>query len=185
MNTPTSSPTLKQLWTRLAFFISVVGALGSLYLSLEMGLKACPLCFYQRAFIMAAAAVLGFGLFLPNLPSAALSPLALASAVAGFGIALWHTYLDAIGVLECPVGITGVLVAPRESLLVFVLLVACLLVDLFHQRVYVVQGLGAVLLGVVFASTCIRATPKPPEPQRPYREDEKLDGCRKPYKAPA
>lgn len=174
MATPTSSPpaTLKLLWTRLAFFISVVGVVGSLYLSLEMNLRACPLCYYQRAFMMAAAAVLGFGLFLPGVPSAALAPLALASAVGGASVALWHTYLDAVGVLECPAGVTG-LVVPRESLIVFSLLVVFLVVDLFHQRVYVMQGLAAILLGVVFAVTCIRAASDPPSPTGP------IDGCRK------
>ena len=169
---PPTPPTLKLLWTRLAFFVSVVGVVGSLYLSLDMNLKACPLCYYQRTFIMAVAAVLGFGLFLPGVPNAALSPLTLASAVGGAGIAVRHTYLDAIGVLECPPGVTG-LTAPAESLIVFGLLVAFLVIDLFHQRVYVVQGVAAMLLGVVFATTCIRAASDPPSPTGP------IDGCRK------
>lgn len=174
----------KILWLRGALFVSVVGVVGSLYLSLQMDLKACPLCLYQRAFLMAVAAILGLGLALPGVPSAGLTPLALASAVAGGGIATFHTYLDAAGILECPAGITSVLVAPQESLIVFGLVVILLFGDLFHQRAYVMQGMGAVLLGVVFTSTCIRATPPVPTPTSPYDSAKKLDGCRKVYKAP-
>lgn len=168
-------PDIKLLWTRLAFFVSVVGVVGSLYLSLQMELKACPLCFYQRAFIMAVAAILGFGLSMPGVPRAALAPLALAPALAGGFVAAWHTYKVVDGTLECPPGITGVLLAPHDSLVVYGLLAILLLVDLFHQRTYVMHGLGAILIGYVFASTCIRATP--PEMTKPAPAP--LDGCRK------
>ena len=170
-----TAPDLKTLWPRLALAFAVVGVLGSLYLSLGMELKACPLCFYQRAFIMAAAAILVFGLFMEDIPNAVLAPLALAPASAGACVAVWHTYLDWNGTLECPLGVTGVLVVPRESLIIYVALLAFLLIDLFHQRRYVLQGLGALLLGFVFASTSIRATP--PAPTQPAPAP--LDGCRK------
>ncbi len=177
-----SAPDLKTLWPRLALFVSVVGVVGSLYLSLQLDLKACPLCFYQRAFIMSVAAILGIGLFLPGVPAAALTPLALAPAVAGGGVAALHTYLVWTGVLECPVGATRVLVAPQESLIVFATLLILLAVDLFHQGRYAMQGIGAMLLGYVFYSTCIKATPEPPTPTAPYKTDMKdLDGCRKVY----
>ncbi len=166
---------LKVLWTRGALFFAVVGVLGSLHLSLSMELKACPLCFYQRAFMMATAGVLAFGMFLPGMPSAAQAVLALVPALAGAGIALWHTYLDWAGVLECPKGITGVLVAPQESLIIFALVTLCLLGDLILQGKYVLQGIGAILLGIVFCTTSIRATPaKMTEPA-----PAPLDGCRK------
>src|SRR6266852_4543930 len=112
---------IKVLATYLAFFASVVGVVGSLYLSLGMDLKACPLCFYQRAFIMAVAGILGFGLFMPDLPRGALAP-----AMAGGCVAAWHTYLVANGTLECPAGVTQFLLAPHESLVVYVLLMAIL-----------------------------------------------------------
>lgn len=176
--TPPPPPDLRMLWTRLAFFVSVVGVVGSLYLSLQMDLKACPLCFYQRAFIMSVAAVLGFGLFLPGVPNAALTPLALAPAVAGGGVAVLHTYLDWTGVLECPNGVTRVLVAPQESLIVYAILVVLLAIDLFHQRRYVTQGIAAILVGYVFYTTCIEATPPSPTPSEAYKVNPP-DGCRK------
>ena len=48
-------------WLWAATGLALVGTAGSLYLSLGMGLKACPLCFYQRTFVMAALAVLLVG----------------------------------------------------------------------------------------------------------------------------
>jgi hypothetical protein len=169
-------PDLKILWIRLALFVSVIGVLGSLHLSLNMGLKACPLCYYQRAFIMAAAGLLAFGMFLPGMPTAAVSVLALIPASAGFCIAVEHVRLELIGSLECPLGISGFLIAPQESLIIFATVVAALVGDLLHRKVYVMQGLGALLLGLVFCTTGIRSTSAPP----PEPPDSELKGCRKP-----
>lgn len=168
-------PELISLWTRCALFVAVVGVLGSLHLSLGMNLRACPLCFYQRAFMMAAAGALAFGTFLPGMPLAAQTVLALPSAVGGLGIAGWHTWLEWDRKLECPAGITGVLSAPGESMVVFGLLVALLAGDLLHQRKYVMQGVGAILLGVVFCTTSVRGVPDRPTDPHPAP----LDGCRK------
>jgi hypothetical protein len=177
---PAPAPDLKILWTRLAFFVSVIGVVGSLYLSLGMDLKACPLCFYQRAFMMAIAAIFAIGLFMPDVPAAALTPLALAPATAGGWIAIMHTYLVANGTLECPAGVTHFLLAPHESLLIFAIVMVLLLVDLFHQRRYVMRGIAAILIGFVLASTSLKATPPSPAPAVPYAPDS-LDGCRKVY----
>ena len=163
-------------------FIAVVGVLGSLHLSLSMDLKACPVCYYQRAFMMSVAAILTFGLFLPGVPTAAQTVFALAPAFAGTAIATLHTYLVTSGDMECPAGITDMLVAPAESLLVYVMLMVCLLGDLFHQRKYVMQGLGAMLLGFVFYTTCTRAVPKMDPPTAPYDSSKALDTCRKAYR---
>jgi disulfide bond formation protein DsbB len=46
----------------LALLVAAAAAAGSLYLSLEMGLKACALCFYQRAFAFGLVGVLLTGL---------------------------------------------------------------------------------------------------------------------------
>jgi disulfide bond formation protein DsbB len=57
-NTQTASSTNAFRFAVAALAVSAVGTVGSLYLSLGMGLKACPLCFYQRTFMMSTAAVL-------------------------------------------------------------------------------------------------------------------------------
>lgn len=163
----------RDLWTRGALFVAFLGVVGSLYLSLVMDLKACPLCFYQRAFMMAVAGSLAFGLFV-HVPPATQSVLNLPAASGGGAIALWHSYLDWTGKLECPTGITGFLTAPQESLLVFVLVAALLFGELLHQRKFLIQGIAAVLIGIVFCITCVDGVHKDPiSPTGP------IDGCRK------
>src|SRR5260370_8662109 len=49
-------------WVWAALLVALIALAGSLWLSMGMGLKACPLCFYQRTFVMAPVAVLVFGL---------------------------------------------------------------------------------------------------------------------------
>ena len=183
--TPPDAPSTS-LWIPLALFASTIGVVGSLYLSIALDLKACPLCFYQRAFMMAAAMILFFGMALRGVPYAVLTPLALGSTVAGGGIAAFHVYLDGKGILECPIGATGFLVAPQESFVVYVFLLAFLLCDLFQERRFVPQGLGAILIGGVFAYACLHpaVTPPSPNPTAPYPTDKKLDGCRKVFRAP-
>ena len=45
----------------IALLLSAGAAAGSLYLSLDMQLKACTLCFYQRAFAFGLVGVLASG----------------------------------------------------------------------------------------------------------------------------
>jgi disulfide bond formation protein DsbB len=52
----------RSTWAIVALAFSLVGTAGSLSLSLGLGLKACPLCFYQRTFMMSTFAVLALGL---------------------------------------------------------------------------------------------------------------------------
>src|SRR5438105_3179089 len=74
----------------LPLLVAVFALAGSLWLSVGMGLKACPLCFYQRTFIMGVVAVLGVGMLTGERHRAVLNLLALPSVVAGFGVAAFH-----------------------------------------------------------------------------------------------
>ena len=177
---PTPAPDLKILWICAALFIAIIGVLGSLHLSITCGLQACPLCYYQRAFMMAAAGILLFAMFLPGVPSSAVSVLALAPATAGLCIAANHVQAEWTGVLECPKGITGALPVPQESLIVFVLLVSTLIGDLLHRRTYLMQGAGAILLGYLFSTMCMNSVQRMDPPTRAYEKAEP-DGCRKPF----
>jgi disulfide bond formation protein DsbB len=47
------------VWPSLAVAVLALG--GSIWLSVGMNLKACPLCLYQRTFVMGVVAVLGVG----------------------------------------------------------------------------------------------------------------------------
>src|SRR5438045_1145032 len=111
---------MKLAMTALA--VAVAGTMGSLFLTLGMGLKACPLCFYQRTFIMAAAAVLGIGLIVDRARAATHCLLILPLAIGGLGVAAFHQYLVITDVLECPKAILGLGTAPAQSLVVFVAL---------------------------------------------------------------
>jgi disulfide bond formation protein DsbB len=139
------------LW--LAMFVGLAALAGSLYLSIGMGLKACPLCYYQRTFLMSAVAVLVMGMFIRDLRPSALSALALPLSAAGLFIAGWHEYLEVSGVLECPAGVLGVGTAPQQSLAALLLLTVLLGLDLIRQRVAVAVLVGLVLGGfLAFAS---------------------------------
>lgn len=84
-------------WAIIAVALAAIGTLGSLYLSLGMGLKACPLCFYKRTFIMSAVAVLSVGLLVDRSRADLLCLLCLPLSVAGLGVAAFHEYLSVRG----------------------------------------------------------------------------------------
>jgi disulfide bond formation protein DsbB len=154
----------------IALVVAVLGLAGSLYLSLGLQLKACPLCFYQRTFMMSLVAVLGIGLMSDLGRSGRLGLLAFPLAVAGLGVALFHVYLEMVGRLECPMGVLAFGTAPRQSAMVFSLLAVLLLADVRAnpeaRRRWPLQ-LGSVLLGGVLAYfSCISNPPS----QRPAPE---------------
>jgi len=177
------APTLK--WTIAAPIIALTGVGGSVWLSVDMGLKACPLCFYQRAFVMAVA-----GAFLAALLSAARNSalphvLALPAAVAGLGVAVFHVWLEVSGTLECPHGVFGLGTAPQQSLAIFVLLLIPQAIAAFRQRRSGDFGALAIVTAVVFGGLlCVAAIksspPLPPAPNRPY--DTPPVVCRPPFR---
>lgn len=168
------------LWLWASMFVSLAALAGSLYLSLGMNLNACPLCFYQRTFVMGVVGVLAVGFFLSDLRPHALSLLVLPMAVGAAAIAGYHCYLEYTGFLECPKGILGVGSAPQQSLVILVVLVALLLLDLCGRR----SSLGivaAMVLGGLFAFSGIKSTPKSPPPSQAYLLPIDEDGCRRPF----
>lgn len=167
--------------TWAALVVAVAGLSGSLFLSLGMYLKACPLCFYQRTFMMSLAAVLGMGLLLGV---ARLGLLTLPLAIAGLGIALLHVGMEIGGKLECPAGLLGVGTAPKQSLALFVLLTVLLTLDVLRGPEAGTSSwfipIGAVVLGALLAVASCIANPSPPAaPSKPY--DKPPDICRPPY----
>src|SRR5262245_43046662 len=111
-------------WIWLALVWSLAGLGGSLYLSLGMHLKACPLCFYQRTFMISLCVGLLIGL---ALKTKFLSLLALPLATGGFGVAGFHVFLEHFGFLECPLGILEAGSAPQQSLALFAVVFGSLL----------------------------------------------------------
>src|SRR5437870_98945 len=84
-------------WAWACLAAALATAAGSLYLSLGLNLRACPLCFYQRAFALSLVGVLGAGLLTGR---GRLGPLAFPLAIAGLGVALFHVNLEIASALE-------------------------------------------------------------------------------------
>ncbi len=174
----------------VALALAFVGTCGSVLLSVGMGLKACPLCFYQRSFAMSVLAVLLIGILADRARPALSSLIALPLAVAGLGVAAFHEYLVWSGVLECPLGLLGMGTAPVQSLALFGLLTAALAAGVFsrpREGLRPLLTIGAVALGLVLAwSSIISSPPLPPPPTKPYDPvTQPLDMCRPPFQGPA
>jgi hypothetical protein len=164
----------------LATVTAAATVLGSLALSLVLELRACPLCFYQRSFAMAALGALILGLMVP-VPGARSSAVATAllCAAAGLGVAAFHVSLEAREILECPGGVFGIGSAPVQSLAAFVLLL-CLLACVRHPGSTGRASLAALLLGALFAAASIVSSPPlPAAPNAAYPSPP--DICRPPY----
>jgi hypothetical protein len=165
-------------WQFVALLLAFAGVAGSLYLSIGMGLKACPLCFYQRSFVMAVAAVLLIGSFL-HLRQDALCVLVLPLAVSGLGVAVFHVYIEFAGKLECPRGIFALGTAPQQSFALLALLFAAVLGGALTLRKSSLIA-GGILLGAALAAASIWSSPPMPSaPSQPYAEP--LTICRPPF----
>jgi disulfide bond formation protein DsbB len=169
----------------VALLVALVGSIGSVWLSVGLGLKACPLCFYQRTAVFLALGTLLLGLVANGtLTRGVAAWLTLPACVLGLGVAAFHVYLETSGALECPKGIAELGTAPMQSLALFVLLLPPVLLSAFRAIDVGVGRLGlAALLGVVFAYASIKsAPPLPPVPKAAYADA--LVICRPPFKAP-
>jgi disulfide bond formation protein DsbB len=173
-------------WVWAALVVAATGLGGSLYLSWGMGLKACPLCFYQRTFLMSLVAVLGVGLAAGTAQPGRLGLLTLPLATAGLGVALFHVWLVVSDKLECPQGILGLGTAPGQSLAVYLLLFALLLADVLlgkpsGPRTWLVLASVLVLGGLLAVASCTSNPPMPPPPPTPYAGPPEV--CRPPSQA--
>lgn len=175
----------------IAIAIAVIGTVGSVYLSMGLGLKACPLCFYQRSFVMAALAVLALGRFLERLRPGLICLLSVPLAWAGLGVAAFHEYLVLSSVLECPPALFGIGTAPAQSLAVFIALAIAVTGGAWCGRQESPRQRSctlfvAVMLGAVMEGACVKsAPPLPPVPAAAYDPvKQPLDTCRRPFIAP-
>jgi disulfide bond formation protein DsbB len=186
--TDDGAPRPNAWWAWAALAVAVAGLAGSLALSWWFGLKACPLCFYQRSFMMALVAVLGVGLPAGAARPGRLGLLALPLAVAGLGVASFHVWLEVSGKLECPLGMLEWGTVPRQSLATFALLSVLLLGDAVQGVLpapggWAALGAGALVGGLLAAASCTSNPPMPPPPKEPYK-DARIEVCRPPYRPP-
>jgi hypothetical protein len=183
-------PTYSTYWGGVTFLVALVGVAGSLWLSMGMEpkLRACPLCFYQRSFVMAVAAVLAVGLLAHFHRPGLLSLLCLPLVVAGLGVALFHVNLERTGVLECPIGLFDWGTAPRQSLCVYVVLAILVVIDLVGSGTLKLNPLPAgagVLIGALLAIGCLNSNPPLKDPPTAEYPNKNPDECRRPYVPPA
>ena len=162
-----SSTNRAMIFRLSAIQLAAVGTVGSVCLSVVLGLKACPLCFYQRSFVMAALTVLAIGRFLERSRPGLICLLSVPLAWAGLGVAAFHEYLVLTGILECPQGLFGFGTAPAQSLTLFCFLASDVSVGAWYgrqesQRQGASTQFAAVLLGVVMAVACVKSSPPLP-----------------------
>jgi disulfide bond formation protein DsbB len=181
MNTPaSSSPDSASRFAAAAALLSIVTAAGSVWLSVGMKLKACPLCFYQRSFVMAVAGILCVGLMVRTAPRGLLCVLALTPALAGLCIAVFHVWLEVSGKLECPSGLFGLGSAPQQSAAMLGLLAIVVAAGAWRSRLAGAVS-GAAAIGLLFAWACVAsAPPLPPAPVKAY--ETPMDMCRPPFR---
>jgi len=166
----------------VALAIALLGSLGSVWLSVGMGLKACPLCFYQRSAAFLALGVLVLGLVSESLLTRGTAAwLALPACVLGLLVAGWHVYLESSGALECPKGMLGLGTAPIQSLVVFLLLTSSVgLSALRATEVGTPRLAMAAVLGLLFGFASVKSSPPmPAAPKQPYPDP--LLTCRPPF----
>lgn len=185
-----SKPYACPCWLYAGLAVSAIGTLGGLFLTWLEGLTACPLCFYQRVFMMAAFASLLLGVLVPDLRPGRASLFALPAAMGGFAIAVFHVNLELNGNLECPLGLFGAGTAPVQSLLTFFILLGLIGGDLIQARQLghgiPAIGLGAGLLGLLFAVGLLYSGPPLPryseglEFQKRFKYEQAPLECRPP-----
>jgi Disulfide bond formation protein DsbB len=167
------------------FLVALLALAGSLWLSVGMGLKACPLCFYQRTFVMGVVAVLGIGVLTGQRHRGVLNLLALPIVVAGVGVAVFQEFLEQTGKLECPGGIMGMGTAPQQSLVVLVVLLVLVAVGVVRSGIvgegHLLAAAAALAMGLLLAwGAVVSAPPMPPAPTKAY--EAPLEICRPPYR---
>jgi disulfide bond formation protein DsbB len=177
-----STATATLVWA--ALLVALVALAGSLWLSIGMKLKACPLCVYQRTFVMGVVAVLGIGLLTGQRHRAVLNLLALPLVIGALGVAVFHVYLELIGKLECPTGVMGIGTAPQQSLTVLIVLLVVVAVGVLWSRLVGEQhpaAIGAALVfGLLLAWGAVESSPPmAPAPAQAYTTP--LDICRPPF----
>jgi disulfide bond formation protein DsbB len=157
----------------VALLLSLIAVFGSLALTRFLGLRACPLCFYQRAFALSVAGVLGMGLLLGFGGTGRLGLLALPLATGGLGVALFHVWLELNGTLVCPAGLLSIGSAPQQSLAIFALIFLVLLADVlsggpsfgkgFQLCVMLALGAAITIASLIANPRMVSSTERPPD----------------------
>ncbi len=128
----------------IAWLISLVATLGSLYLSEIMLFEPCKLCWLQRIFMYPLTILLGIACFKNDYK---ITPYALALSIPGGLIALYHYLEQKVPVIQaiapCRIGVPchldyldwfGWLTIPMMALIAFVLITITLFLVVKGER---------------------------------------------------
>jgi len=163
-----------------ALLAALVTGFGSLWLTLGMDLRACPLCLYQRACVFCVIAILTVGVLARERHPKLLALVSLGPAAAAVAVCAYQNYLEQIGKLECPAGIANIGTAPQQALAAEAIVLVILLLASVSRAM--TTGL-ALLLGLALGGLMIKTAPPPPDaPTKPYSGP--FTTCRPPYIAP-
>ena len=166
-------------WVWLSLVLALLTVAGSISLTLVAGLKPCPLCFYQRTFAMGLLGLFAVVLLMRT-PAAALSIGAVPMVIGGFGVSVFHVYLELSKTLDCPSGLFGVGTAPQQSFAMYILLVIAVMGGCLAARVKLKALTAGCVLGVGFAVlSCISNGPLPstPNPKFDNSGNRVIVGC--------
>jgi len=171
--------------------MALIGVVGCLYLSFGAGLVACPLCIYQRAFLMAAFAVGAVGTVAGRGFAGLVCALILSIAVMGLSVAAFHEYLIRTEVIECPPGLLSLGSLPTQSLVLFALMAALSALGLVKSqsdslpRGAPILAIG-IAIGIAVAWASVASAPPIPQRKTPYDPTKDIfNNCRPVYKASA
>ena len=150
---PTARPLM--IPTIAATIAAFAAVAGSVYLSMGLGLIACPICLYQRGFAMATFGILVVGLATKARESGYVNLFAFLPTVIGGLVAAVHSFLHLGGAQVCPKGLFGIGHTPEQSVVSYLLIVCCLLPglahDVVHQRIKIAHVSWTFLLGAGMA----------------------------------
>lgn len=132
---------------------------------------------------MSAGGVLLIGLFSEFRNSVVVLQMAMPLTIGGLITAIFHFYLEAVGALECPLGIFGLGSGPQQSLCVFVLLVILnvsgALRGAANGKHSTTIAVGLIVGVVLSIGAIASAPPMPTRPNSPY--EKPIDTCRPPF----
>lgn len=174
-----------RVWVGAGIGLSGLGVAVCLFLTIGLGLTACPLCITQRTLVMGVFMVCTAGLALARTHPGTSCFLALPLAFAGLGVAGYHQYLVVAGILECPPGLLGMATLPAQSFALFALLTGTMIAGargaLAGRGAWSTPALVAAIgiLGLLLAWGAVATSPPVPSRTTPYDPiQEPLANCR-------
>lgn len=127
----------KQIFLYIAWLVSMVATLGSLYFSEIRGFIPCELCWYQRIFMYPLAFILGMATFRSDFT---IKKYVLPLSIIGWSISLYHYLVQKVpgfaGIRPCVNGVPcnaqyinwgGFITIPFLAFTAFTIIIICMI----------------------------------------------------------